>query len=217
MIAMARSSKRAKISICVPCRDSVHSGFAYDLARLMQLSTQLDISAQLHFNCGTIITNLREALLREAVAAGSSHLLWLDSDMMFPPDTLERLLAHQLPVVAANYATRTSPHKTVAYADITDWTSYLIHAADDPALIEVQAVGMGCMLVDLSVVEDLPSPVFELLWQPDSQDHLGEDFVFCAKLRAQGNAIMIDTALSRDLLHLGTKAFGHSVVKPGLL
>lgn len=217
MLKAMRNGSPTAVSICVPCRDQLHSGFAYDLARLVQASAMQNLHVQLHFNCGTIITNQREALLREALASGNSHLLWLDSDMMFPPDALQRLLSHDLPLVAANYATRSSPHKSVAYRDVSDWSSYVVHGPLDPQLMEVQAVGMGCMLLHLDTVRAWQSPIFELRWQPLSGDHLGEDFVFCGKLRAAGVPIMLDSALSRDLLHLGTKAFGHGSVRRGLL
>ena len=204
------------VSICVPCRDMLHSGFAFDLARLIKACVELDIATDLRFDMGTVISNQRESLLRDAIASGSTHVLWLDSDMMFPPDTLQCLLRHDLPVVAGNYATRQAPHKTVAYRDVSDWSSYIVHGDDDPPLERAQAVGMGCMLVQLAAIGNLPRPLFQTRWQAESGDYLGEDFVFCELLRAHGIDIMIDMELSRRLIHLGTKAFGHGMVRSGL-
>lgn len=215
-IADVASSSHAVITICVPCRDQLHSGFAFDLARMTQANERLGLTTHLLFDMGTVISNQRESLLKDAIANGSTHVLWLDSDMMFPPDTLQRLLTHDLPVVAGNYVTRQAPHKTVAYTDVENWSSYLVHEDDQPDLIEVQAVGLGCMLLDLQVAREIPRPLFQIRWQKSSGDYLGEDFVFCEILRTHGHKIMIDTALSKQLIHLGTKAFGHGMVRPGL-
>jgi hypothetical protein len=46
---------------------------------------------------------------------------------------------------------------------------------------------------------------------------MGEDFYFCSQARQLGHEIWIDNLLSRDLQHLGTVAFNHSMVRSGLL
>ena len=210
-------SRDRKVSICVPCRDVVHSAFAFDLAKLIQRCDISGVEVLPHFHIGTLIVNQREQLVHMALAAGSSHVLWLDSDMMVPPDTLQRLLSHDLPVVAGNYVTRQYPHKTVAYTQLHDWTSYVVNDGTEPELTAVQAVGMGCMLVTTELLSQMPEPRFQTLWVPESNDHMGEDFYFCAQARQLGHEIWIDNVLSRDLQHLGTVAFNHGMVRSGLL
>ena len=142
---MKRALGRAqtvKVSICVPSRDSVHAAFAFDLAKLVQHCQMIGTEVTPHFCIGTLIVNQRDQLADMALAAGSTHILWLDSDMMFPPDTVQRLLSHNLSIVAGNYVTRQYPHKTVAYRELHDWRSYVINDGKQ-ALIKVAAVGMG--------------------------------------------------------------------------
>ena len=205
-----------RVSICVPCRDLVHAAFAYDLAKLLQHCQSVGIEVEPHFCMGTLIVNQREQLVDMAHAAGSTHVLWLDSDMMFPPDTLQRLLAHDVGIVAGNYVTRQYPHKTVAYKRLMDWKSYVVHDGTED-LIAVEAVGMGCMLVDMTITEQMARPRFQTSWIEDSRDHMGEDFYFCSRARELGHTIWIDDKLSMDLQHLGTVAFNHGMVRKGLL
>src|SRR5210317_1806542 len=47
------------------------------------------------------IHEMRNVIIRNAVAMGCSHLMFLDADMVYPPDTISKLLAHDLPVVGA--------------------------------------------------------------------------------------------------------------------
>ena len=208
-------NSRVKVSICVPCRDTVHAAFAFDLAKLMQHCQLVGTEVVHHFCIGTLIVNQRDQLAEMALEASSTHILWLDSDMMFPPDTLQRLLAHDQPIVAGNYVTRQYPHKTVAYRELHDWRSYVINDGSRD-LISVAAVGMGCMLVKTDVIRQMQLPRFKTTWIPETLDHMGEDFYFCCEAKKLGHDILIDDVLSRDLQHLGTVGFNHSMVKPNL-
>jgi len=160
--------------------------------------------------------NQRDQLADMALQAGSSHVLWLDSDMMFPVDTVQRLLHHQVPLVAGNYVTRQYPHKTVAYTQLHDWRSYVINS-NKPDLIKVAAVGMGCMMVNTDVIRSMSKPRFQTTYVPETNDHMGEDFYFCQQAQQLGYDVLIDDQLSSELQHLGTVAFNHNMVKPGLL
>ena len=206
-----------KVGICVPCRDTVHAAFAFDLAKLVQQCQLYGIAVVPHFCIGTLIVNQRDQLAEMALDTDSTHVLWLDSDMMFPPDTLQRLLSHGKDIVAGNYVTRQYPHKTVAYKHMHDWQSYVINNGNSTDLISVAAVGMGCMLITTEVLKRMSKPRFQTSWIPETQDHMGEDFYFCEQARKLGYDVWIDDALSVDLQHLGTVAFNHSMVKPGLL
>lgn len=208
--------RKVRLSVCVPCKDMVHAGFAFDLCKMMEYNKSIDLASVLHFSLGTLIVNQREVLVKMARDAGSTHILWLDSDMMFPPDTAQRLLKHSKPVVAGNYSTRTYPHKTVAYSKIYDWKSYLINDTDKSGeLIPVEAVGMGCMLTSMEVFDKMDVPYFNTIWNHNTGDHLGEDFSFCQKAKWLGHDILIDNDLSMKLKHLGTFAFSMGNVSPG--
>jgi hypothetical protein len=213
--ALGRSAA-VKISICVPSRDTVHAAFAFDLAKMVQHCTAMGVEVTPHFCIGTLIVNQRDQLAEMALEAESTHILWLDSDMMFPVDTIQRLLAHQVPIVAGNYVTRQYPHKTVAYTQLHDWRSYVINTGQRD-LIKVAAVGMGCMLVHTDVIRQMVKPRFQTTWIPETNDHMGEDFYFCAQAQQLGYDMLIDDQLSMDLQHLGTVSFTHSMVKQGLI
>ena len=205
---------KLRLSVCVPARDMMHSAFAFDLLKLQEYNQIIGLTTLVHFHIGTLIVNQREQLVQMARDAGSTHILWLDSDMMFPSDTAERLLKHGKPIVAANYVTRQYPHKTVAYRSMEGWSDYLVNSPQQGMqLIPVMAVGMGCMLVEVSLFDRLKRPYFETTWVPDLNDHLGEDFTFCTKVRDLGHEVLIDNDLSLKLSHLGTFGFTQNQVR----
>ena len=205
---------KLRLSVCVPCRDMMHSAFAFDLFKLQEYNQIIGLTTLVHFHIGTLIVNQREQLVQMAKDAGSTHILWLDSDMMFPADTAERLLKHSKPIVAANYVTRQYPHKTVAYRTMDGWTDYLVNTPDTPGkLIAVMAVGMGCMLTETAIFDPMERPYFETTWSPDLNDHMGEDFTLCRKLREIGHEVLIDNDLSLKVTHLGTFGFTYNMAQ----
>ena len=194
-----------KVAVCVPARDSVSAGFAFDLARVCgAANTDLFLLTSM----GTLIVNQRSDLAKLAIEGGATHILYLDSDMRFPRDTLDRLLAHNKPIVAANYVTRRFPIRTVAYANDTDLTT-VDTLPESTGLEPVASVGMGVMLVSVEVFKSLQAPWFMIGYSQKTGEFSGEDIFFCRKARAAGFEVLIDHDLSKEVKHTGTLDYMH--------
>jgi hypothetical protein len=206
------SLKKSKLAILIPCRDTLHSAHAFALVELMKLNTMNNIDTHVAMDASTILLTQRERLALEAQKIGAEYMLWLDSDMVVPATTALRLMAHNEPVVAANYVRRQPPYKGVAYETIGDWNNPLPYEPQDE-LVPIEGIGMGCMLMKTSILDEIPQPWFEFGWSPETNDHLGEDMIFCQKIAQAGYTIKVDTQLSMETLHLGTYAFGPNLLK----
>ena len=200
------SSKKGKLAVLIPCRDTLHSAHALALAELVKFNTMNDIDTHVFMDASTILLTQRERLATAAVNLGADYMLWLDSDMVFPATTAVRLMKHNEPVVAANYVRRQRPYKGVAYETIGDWQNPLSFDVQDE-LVPIEGIGMGCILMKTSIFTELSKPWFDFQWSPESNDFLGEDMYLCQKINAAGYTIKVDTALSQELHHLGTYAF----------
>jgi hypothetical protein len=200
------SSEQIKLSILVPTRDMVHSHFSFSLVQLMKTMIDAGVDTYVFYDSSTILLNQRERLIEKAKEINSDYVLWLDSDMMFPSTIALRLLEHNKDIVACNYMRRSLPLKTVAYTDLNDWDSWVPMSPQDE-LVEVQGIGMGCMLMKTEVFNTLEKPYFEFRYKEDTQDWYGEDFVLLHKLRNNNYKIYVDTLLSMDIKHVGTYAF----------
>ena len=195
------------VAICVPCRDMVHSLFAFNLLQLVQYCQYQNIKINVLMQTGSLISRQRQNLAMSAIDAKATHILWLDSDMMYPVTVAETLLQHNQDIVACNYSTRTEPLKGVAYKKIGDWESWIRPDNVKPRLQEVAGVGMGCMLTATRVFSQLDKPYFEVSWVDDYSDFIGEDFYFCVVARQAGYKVWIDTVLSREIKHIGIAEF----------
>lgn len=201
------SNKKSKLAVCIPTRDTLHSAHALCLAEMIKLNTQHELDTHVFMDASTILLTQRERLATEAVNLESDYVLWLDSDITFPASIALRLLAHNEDVVACNYIRRQLPAKGVAYQVIGNWENPLPFEVYDE-LVEVEGVGMGCMLMKTSIFTEIPKPWFEFGWTPKNNDYLGEDMILCQKIASAGYTVKIDSALSQELRHLGTWAFG---------
>jgi hypothetical protein len=198
------------VSILVPTRDTVYSHFSYSLGNLIKTTILMGIEVHLFFDASTILINQRENLINRAFEVKSEWVLWLDSDMMFPPTTLLRLLAHDQDIVACNYMKRSYPFKSVAFIDTNDWESWVPLQSEDE-LLTVEAIGMGCVLMRTSVFEKLNRPYFEYTYQPKTKDWGGEDFTLFKKLNKVGHQVKVDMNLSNEIYHIGTYAYGKNL------
>lgn len=198
------------IAICVPARDEVSTGFAHDLAIMSARfygNAQAGTSFNVNFVAGTLIADQRQKLVMMAIKQGADYILFLDSDMRFPSYLLERMLAHDKDIVACNYATRRLPVKTVAFSDFAELKC--IYSLDKNGLEEVDAVGMGAMLIKTEIFKKLPLPWFSISYLPSGNMYIGEDIYFCKLAQANGMKVYVDHDLSKDVRHIGVMEFTH--------
>jgi len=200
------SGKNKKLSILVPTRDMVHTHFSFSLSQLYKTTSDV-IDTYLFFDSSSILLNQREKLIEEAKLINSDYVLWLDSDMVLPSTTAIRLLEHNQDIVGCNYLKRTKPLKPVAYKNIGDWDSFLPLTIEEN-LVEVEGVGMGCILMKTEIFNKIRKPYFEFTYNEKSDDWLGEDFNLLKKLREVGYKVYIDTLLSSEIKHMGLYAYG---------
>ena len=194
------------IAVCTPARDMVHTQYAYCLVNMVAYhACNTDDRIDLKIMQGTLIQNQRAELALDAMREGCSHILFIDSDMTFPQDMIQRLLAHDLDIVATNCARRRMP--TGPTAKIGNKLVY--STLDDHGLQEVDTIGMGVMLIKADVFRKMSEPWFETPWRNDKRGYVGEDVFFCFKAKEIGYKIYIDHDVSREIGHIGTFEFRH--------
>lgn len=200
-----------KVAICCPTGDHVAALWAHDFARMLAHTIrQRPHIEMLHLMItGSLVPKQREALVLEVLetAADYTHILWLDTDMRFPPDTLLRLLDRGQRIVAANYVERRPPFRPTAFPDLKASMNRLFSTPTDTGLEEIQAVGFGVVLTALDVYRQLPRPWFCMGWDKRTQEFVGEDVFFCETARRNGEHIWLDHDLSQQIAHIGTMEF----------
>lgn len=192
-----------KVLVAVPCGEMVHADFALDLASMVGYTqfAHPDWTLLLYHVKGTYLPRARATLANVAVEQGCTHILWLDSDMRFPKDTLLRLAGHGQAIVAANYPTRQPPFIPTAMDN--DYQPVF----EGEGVTDVRVCGMGVMLTTTDVFRKIGKPYFALGYNKKQDDYAGEDAFFCEAARKAGLRIQIDWALTADVSHCGGYTF----------
>ncbi len=195
-----------KVAIGLPSREQMHAATALDLASMVGRFASQGIADLALFNAtGTLIVDQRAKLAVRALQTGADWLLWVDSDMRFPPESLEALMAHDLPIVGVNYVTKEHPCSPVAgrINDKKEWKKVPTLETSE-GLEEVTATGFGLMLIKTDVLRKMRPPWFQIGYIQQSMRLLGEDVHFCMHAKEEAGALtMIDHDLSKRVGHIG--------------
>jgi hypothetical protein len=162
----------------------------------------------------------RSQLATDALRDGFQELFWIDSDVVFDPNDVERLRSHQLPFSCGIYAKKS--RREFACSFLPD-TKQVIFGANG-SLTEILYAGFGFVHTHRSLYEtirqncNLPEcnaqfgsvlhPYFMPFPLPHGSGYwyLGEDYAFCERARQCGCKIMLDTQIR--LWHVGSYSFG---------
>lgn len=141
------------------------------------------------------ITSACNTIVKEALKAGDiTHIFWVESDMIIPPDTLPKLLDVGKPIVSGVYFLRGGTGQPCLYAPTP------LESKENPYLHTPLAVydergpfkiaryggcpGMGCVLMDIDVFKNIPEPWFDLKANDaESKTGYGQDLYFYTKVR----------------------------------
>lgn len=188
--------------IAIPCMDQVPAQFCQSLASLEKTGPSI-----VAFQVGSLVYSSRNNLAIEAVRRGADYVFWLDSDMVFPPAVLKRLLEVMEQqkddvILSGVYFRRVAPFSPVAYEklDIDEngsatWTE-LSDVPGEP--FEIAACGFGCVLMPTNALIDVQTK-FGTMFNPINGT--GEDLSFCWRARQCGWKFMCDPTV--ELGHVG--------------
>lgn len=201
----------ARVIVAVPSGDMLHTSFAFSLAAAArQTKYRLGIvNAR-----GSNIYRLRNKLVWTALDGNADYVLFIDSDMSFPPHAINRVVQEAdengRDILGCNYTARQIPHnQLVQSVDLKAGRLEL------KGVCEVGRLPTGFMLIARRVFEAIGEPWFRGdMKDPGDDQPLGEDYEFCQRATQHGFRIWVDTDLSLQLVHWGSVGFRFSATDP---
>lgn len=193
-----------KLLIAIPCYENVQADCfksVYGLTKPKDFIVQIDIIR------GYSVDKARNVICQEALDYSFDYVLMVDSDMVLPSHTLTSLLSHNKPIIFGWYPRRCTHIQNLALQqtelflpgkkDFTDANNIKIPDLPKEGLIEIKGGGMGCALIDCSILNDLRDN--RGLWfqyvQYDGKSVLSEDNYFCCKATEKGYKIYADASV----------------------
>lgn len=187
--------KKIKITIGILTASSfLHIEFVKSLMRL-----QYPGNAEIRFETmeGYQIPFARNQVVENALKNKSDYIFFLDVDMVFPPNVLIKLLSYKKQIVNALAFRRQYPHFPAVFKWNQENNCYeTIHYKQNSGLIECDATGMACILIETSVFKQLERP-----WYYYKDNLFSSDLTLCSHIKEKNIPIFVDT--STTIGHIG--------------
>ena len=118
-------------------------------------------------------------LIADWVVHGFDYLFSVDHDVTFPPDTLKRLLEHNVDLISGVYRQRLEPQRIEIY-DLNQNRMEYSDIHNQP-IVQIGGCGFGCVLIRKEVFVGVGYPQFEYHPALDHNNTISEDTDFCKK------------------------------------
>ena len=193
-----------KILIAIPCMDYIEADFVECLTALVSRYSPDEVEVK--YLKASLVYDARNQLTKYVLDKGCyDFVLWLDSDMTFTPDLLDRLMEdiEGRQAVTGLCFGRRPPFKPCIYKKLdveqtaTPSGPMLMPTCENwfdyprDQIFEVQACGFACVLMRTEVLEKML--VYGVPFFPVGG--LGEDLTFCWRARKQDIKFHCDSRL----------------------
>lgn len=211
-----------KLFIALPVYGGYHPDFVHSLlALMMRRPCHLVIRPCVG---DSLVARARNRLCADFLASDCTHLLFLDTDLIFSVEHIERLISHgwekDLGLVCGLYAKK---QRELA------WVCNLLDTPEEPqanGLQRVKYAGTGCMMIPRGILDLMRARWPEIEYHPDDGDapgvkwdffgtgvrdfggrrrYLSEDWLFCQRVLDLGKDIWMDTQVV--LKHVGEAVY----------
>ena len=193
-----------KIFIAIPTMETVPVQF---LGSMLQLQRKYEV--KFGIATGSLVYNARNNLARQAVAAEADWVLWLDSDMVFNPDLLDRMLdvceKNDISFLTALCFRRKPPYTPCLFERLDQrkdgkGASYTALLSVPEGLFQIEGCGFAGVLMSTDVLISVAAKFNGQMFDP--MYGFGEDVAFCWRARQCGYEIWCDSSI--EMGHVGS-------------
>lgn len=199
-----------KTLIAIPCMDTLPAAFLRSLL-------QMQIIGEVGYDIVTssLIYDARNQIIQHAVQGGYEYILWLDSDMVIPQNTMYKLkigIEAGFDLVSGLYFKRIPPYSPVIYRRCElvrtddgklDPTAEEFEDYPRNSLFEIEGCGFGCCLMTTDLAGSVMEKLGKMPFMPVGG--FGEDLSFCLRARQVGGRIGCDSSVQAG--HCGRTVF----------
>ena len=182
-----------RLLIAVPTTDYMPADFVKSLCDLTSELNRKKVNYSVAILSGTLVYIARIRLANKAINEGYTHVLWIDSDMVFDNHVLDDLMDCGKEMVCGAFVSRRPVYGPCVYKSIKKNRIEKL-TEKDFGMKPFRVDGCGFALVLTTV--DLLSAVaqkFGTTFQPT--DYYGEDLAFCWRVNQIGREIWCDPSV----------------------
>ena len=163
----------------------------------------------------TVIHDARNKAVEAAKMTGAKYLLFIDNDMAFPPEAIDKLYnsikEKQADVVSGLFFKREPPYNPTSLSrleisDKEDEVKFITLKEWPEGMVEVDGTGMAFTIIDMTIFNKIKQPYFSF------KEGVGEDLYFCFFAKTAGGAKMYCDARIK-IGHIGRMPVGETTFK----
>ena len=194
-----------KYLIAIPAMDMCPVAFAYSLATLKRVG-----ASRISVISGAAVHEARNELAKEAIDSGADRVLWLDSDMAFGDDLMEKLAAdldEGWDLVCGIYTKRRLPVAPVIYKEVNRAEGRAVPYLDYPkdSVFTIAGCGFGAVMMTAELLKRVgPDPFTPF-------EKLSEDLSFCWRADDLGARMACDSRVKVG--HVGQIVYGEEMYR----
>lgn len=213
-------NKPINLAIGIPSPDTVKPAFAIDNLPMLLMNAKKALPegsrVDYHYQSGVRTDRNRNIILKHFLELEKAedfeydYILWLDADMIYPMDIVEKMLSvEDFDILGTLYFKKSAPNHPVAYVEGETEGKY---KPVDPRMIkdghiyEVAGLGFGGMMVKMEIHRKL---VQEGKWmrysenfhEPGDRGQITHDLIFCEDAKELGYTIKLHGGISAG--HIG--------------
>lgn len=186
-----------RLLIAVPSLDYMHTEFVKSLMGLVARLKAEGIQHDVRIESGTLVYCARDRLACKAINEGYTHVLWLDSDMVFTDEFLDDLMFCGKPFVAGIFHSRRKGYHSALFKNLD--LNHLERFEEYPTeAFEIAGCGFAGVLIETSILRDVQIKN-GTCFMP-MKDY-GEDLAFCLRAKQLGHRIYAEP--SAVMGHIG--------------
>lgn len=175
-----------RLLIAVPTTDYIHADFVKSLIGLTTELNRQRVAYDVEIAAGTLVYIARNRLACKAVNEGYTHVLWLDSDMVFNAQVVDDLLFCEKEMVCGAFVSRRPPCGPCVYSSIKQGHVEKVKGfGTEP--FRVDGCGFACVLTAVGLLKDVMLKFGNQCFTPT--EYYGEDLAFCWRVKAIGREI----------------------------
>ncbi|MFT8450774.1 MAG: hypothetical protein ABF675_01000 [Zymomonas mobilis] len=193
------TNPKVAIAVIAP-GDMVLVEFSISTMGMIQNSKELNTNVI----CGrsSVLASAKNITVKESLQWGADYILFLSGDITFPSDILYRLLAHGKDIIGVTYPKPIAPYNLLGISDDSQDQEAL-----EKGLLKMRYMPGGCMLVKTEIFKKLDPNLPHFYYDVFQDDVMGDDFVFCDRVRELGYDIWCDTNLSAEIGRIGQRVY----------
>ena len=137
----------------------------------------------------------RNAIIQKAIEEKCSYALFMDSDHLFPLETLDLLMENKDEAMTSGLVCKRGENFQQVGWMIIDGGFHTINLPLDGKTYEVGACAFGCTLINLTILQKLKKPYFRDTYNPKAEANTRSDINLSLAFKDIGEKVWIDTRI----------------------